>query len=446
VRDQNRHLIIYFIGLAVFGLVMSMGTYNPAYPFILDKLPYIRAPGRFLLLWTFSLAVLAGIFLAGLLKIVSSTSQRWLFKRAAYVMTAFSLITIAIVVWWNATDSTILSELRAQGYLADADPELLPALLQRSTLTLAATLVFITILFWLGRYSTVRSYVWGWLAITLLIVEMFSFARPLITPFPLELLVDPQNPLARLVIDPGQVRMDSGRGGPNYLLPTLLHVDNGEENVSLLNLLKTRKKGRQLLSASYIVLTTPSNDPELELVQQEDSAFLYRHMNTSPRIYATDSVKLVRNNYEALDIVSRDSFNQFDQSVLTLSSDEAPFSVQELGLNTTATGLVNFSGEYIAYENNLITAQLVVDRPSMVIFSELYFPGWWATVNGEPRKIWLANYAFRGVMVEAGEHIIEMRYLPQSFLLGAAVSLVTFSVILFTSIWLVIKSLRQSHP
>ena len=36
-----------------------------------------------------------------------------------------------------------------------------------------------------------------------------------------------------------------------------------------------------------------------------------------------------------------------------------------------------------------------------------------------------ANYAFRGVPVNPGEHIIEMRFAPDSFRLGATISLAT---------------------
>jgi hypothetical protein len=439
VRDQNRKLIFYFAGMALFALVMSMGTYNPMYNFILDKLPYIRAPGRFLLIWTFSLAILAGIFLDGLLRILLSANERSLFKRAVYVTTALALIAIAIVIWWNANDTNMLSQLQLQGYLANHDPNRVEVLLQRSTLIFAVTLLLVTGLFWLATLPAVKSSHWGWLAISILVIEMVLFARPLVRPFPISKLIDPQNPLANLDIDPSEVRIDGYREPPNYLTPTLDHVKNGEEHLALMNLLRDREKAQQILSASYYASIKPIDHPDVELVQQKDSVFLYRHKNTSPRIYAADSISLVNSDDLALELVLGDSFNQIEQSALTISPEEESASVQDLGLSETERGEVNFLGEYISYGNNRILAKVALDRPAIVVFNELYYPGWQATVDGEQAEIYKTNYTFRGVIVSEGEHIIEMRFSPPNFRFGVAISITIAIVMSSISLWALVR-------
>ena len=55
----------------------------------------------------------------------------------------------------------------------------------------------------------------------------------------------------------------------------------------------------------------------------------------------------------------------------------------------------------------------------MVLISENYFPGWTATVDGKPAKIYEAYGAVRGVAVGPGSHRIEMAYRPMSVYLGA---------------------------
>lgn len=439
VRDQNRHLTIYLIGMALFALVMSMGTYNPIYTFIYDKLPYIRAPGRFLLLWTFSFAILAGIFLDELLKLLSSTNERLPFKRIAYTETAITLILIALIIWWNANDSTILSQLHVSGNLANYDPIHVQALLQRSTLIVAITLTLVTGLFWLATIPAVKSNHWGWLTIAILVFELVLFARPLVRPYPVNKLIDPQNPLANLEIDPSAVRIDGYREPPNYLVPTLHHVQNGEEHIALRNLLKDKEKGQQLLSASYYATNEPIEDPDIELIQQKESAFLYRHVNTSPRIYASDSVSIVQNDVDALDFILATTFNQYEQSVLTIVPENEFASAQDLGLSETAVGAVNFSGEYITYGNNEISAHVFLDRPAIVIFNELYYPGWQATIDGEQTDILKTNYIFRGVIVEKGEHTIEMRFSPPIFRLGVMISLTTAIIMVMISLWIFIR-------
>jgi hypothetical protein len=56
----------------------------------------------------------------------------------------------------------------------------------------------------------------------------------------------------------------------------------------------------------------------------------------------------------------------------------------------------------------------------MVIASEAYFPGWMATVDGQPAAIHEVYGALRGVAAPPGEHRIEMRYRPASVRWGAA--------------------------
>ena len=58
----------------------------------------------------------------------------------------------------------------------------------------------------------------------------------------------------------------------------------------------------------------------------------------------------------------------------------------------------------------------------MVIDADTYFPGWVATVDGQPAPVYEAYGFLRGVVVEAGAHRIEMRYRPKSVYWGAALT------------------------
>ena len=51
--------------------------------------------------------------------------------------------------------------------------------------------------------------------------------------------------------------------------------------------------------------------------------------------------------------------------------------------------------------------------------ADTYFPGWVATVDGQPAPVYEAYGFLRGVVVEAGAHRIEMRYRPKSVYWGA---------------------------
>ncbi len=55
----------------------------------------------------------------------------------------------------------------------------------------------------------------------------------------------------------------------------------------------------------------------------------------------------------------------------------------------------------------------------MVIAGETYGPGWQASVDGKPARLYEVYSALRGVVVDAGRHRVEMRYRPKSVFFGA---------------------------
>ncbi|HEV2691247.1 MAG TPA: YfhO family protein [Bryobacteraceae bacterium] len=68
------------------------------------------------------------------------------------------------------------------------------------------------------------------------------------------------------------------------------------------------------------------------------------------------------------------------------------------------------------------SVMLLTDSPcrSMVVLADAWCPGWKATVDGKPAKLWKVYNAVRGVVVEAGQHEVVMVYRPSSVFIGAA--------------------------
>jgi hypothetical protein len=65
------------------------------------------------------------------------------------------------------------------------------------------------------------------------------------------------------------------------------------------------------------------------------------------------------------------------------------------------------------------------EEPGFLVLTDTWFPGWRATVQGEPAPIHHANYLFRAVPVAAGVSSVVFEYRPQSLRIGALVSGVT---------------------
>ena len=62
---------------------------------------------------------------------------------------------------------------------------------------------------------------------------------------------------------------------------------------------------------------------------------------------------------------------------------------------------------------------------SLVVLADTYYPGWKATVDGEDTEIVRTQHLLRGVVVPAGTHTVEFRYVPWSWRVGWIVSLLT---------------------
>jgi len=70
-----------------------------------------------------------------------------------------------------------------------------------------------------------------------------------------------------------------------------------------------------------------------------------------------------------------------------------------------------------------------------LVLSDVYDPGWKAWVDGEPTKIYKADYLFRAVRVPAGEHTVTFRYFPRFLIPGILLALLA----LLTGVFLLFK-------
>jgi hypothetical protein len=76
----------------------------------------------------------------------------------------------------------------------------------------------------------------------------------------------------------------------------------------------------------------------------------------------------------------------------------------------------------IYYKPNEIKIQTDTETDGLLFLSDNYYPGWHASVDNVPTKIYRADYAFKAIPVKAGRHIIYLNYMPKSFIYGAIIS------------------------
>ena len=88
-----------------------------------------------------------------------------------------------------------------------------------------------------------------------------------------------------------------------------------------------------------------------------------------------------------------------------------------------------FSFQKFEVSANWIAFEAKLSEDGHVLLNEIDYPGWQATIDGQPAGILRADGLFRAVWAPAGVHRIEFRFWPRLLLPGAAISLATLVVV-----------------
>lgn len=74
--------------------------------------------------------------------------------------------------------------------------------------------------------------------------------------------------------------------------------------------------------------------------------------------------------------------------------------------------------EVLAYGPNRARFGVHGDEDALLVLSDIHYPGWTATLDGQPTPLYKTNGIFRGVIVPPGDHVVEMRFFPTSLKVG----------------------------
>src|SRR6185436_16285106 len=95
----------------------------------------------------------------------------------------------------------------------------------------------------------------------------------------------------------------------------------------------------------------------------------------------------------------------------------------------------------VAYEPNYVAIETNCSRASLLVVSEIFYPGWEAWVDGQPTSIFVTDYLLRGVALSKGNHRVEMRYRAPGARRGAYVT--GLSLLLFIGLFVYSRVSRK---
>ncbi|MGE5603276.1 MAG: YfhO family protein, partial [Nitrososphaerales archaeon] len=102
----------------------------------------------------------------------------------------------------------------------------------------------------------------------------------------------------------------------------------------------------------------------------------------------------------------------------------APASAAGPGEGVT---MASYTGEQQSY-------RVQAKAPGLLVVADAWYPGWRATVDGQPAEILRANLLYRAVALQPGEHEVVFEYEPRSWRAGVIVSLAALLALIVTGL------------
>ena len=411
---RSRFPFGFFAILVPLAFILAMGRYTPFYKWLYRYAPtfdQVRAPARLILLADLGLAALAAYGLDWLSRI----RMRWK-NLGAWV----GLATVA-------AGGIFLSVGLPWAREAVPPQRLLQA--ERAIVTAAVLLGLTGACVWLIRRSGRRRWM-SWLFPLLLVVDLIGLGAGL--------EIEPHDPTVgfrhadiadflRQDTDLFRVEAAAGAWQPDaameYGLYDIGGVYNplelapyrayrwaavGERDASLYNLM-----GVKYVLADKGAL---SDDEGLELLYTKNRQIdVYLNPNALPRAFMVHRSQIVADHTAAW------------QAIHTPEFDPAQMVVLEHGTPLAADpGAEKATVSFLRYGLNEIELEACTPVSGFLVLSDVYYPGWRATVDGLPAEVLRADYVFRAVSLLPGEHTVRMVFDPWPWRVGLIVSLITW--------------------
>ena len=146
---------------------------------------------------------------------------------------------------------------------------------------------------------------------------------------------------------------------------------------------------------------------------------IYENLDVLPRAFIVHRAVVAGDDETALALMQDTTFDPAAEIVLAADERKRQL-VGVIGEQATgdlaSTHIVSYKPEAVEIEAELAT-------PGYMVLTDAWYPGWEATVDGEPATIQRADILFRAVALDAGRHRIVFTFRPVSLRIGAGTSL-----------------------
>ena len=428
-NEGGKRVEVFFFFLAALSLFLALGKYNPIYPLIyrLPGFNSFRIPAQIIFLYSFSLAVLSGI---GLDRI---SAGQWSFRRGFVPFALFvgGILAVAAVGvhFFPYRFFFLLFQHLSEGPVTHADLSLLYCRVSVSVNRAALFFFLPLFLLWAVKARRLRTGFFGVIACAMLFFDLYLFGAQFVRSYEFVTPVEKKQLLDRLPktpVDGRVVTMDAEFGtndGLMYRFPSI----QGYDPLILKTYADFVLSSQGFPPDDHVVNMGWIANPKAKLIE----LLHVKHIVFSGQVRTVEEgmpyayfveQAIFNDRHDILSYMKSDAF--IPEKAVMLEGEPRPGKIQGVQTYEPLTA----SYRLLSYGHEEIRLEASLNRPAYLVLSEIFYPGWYASVNGRKAEILRGNYTFRVIPLEAGEHEVRLYFVSWPFRIGAVVSLLALGL------------------
>jgi hypothetical protein len=170
---------------------------------------------------------------------------------------------------------------------------------------------------------------------------------------------------------------------------------------------------------------------------------IYRNRNALPRAFLVHEAKIEPDRIEGIEVTRR--FDVDPRHTVLLPSGAETLSELKGTAESPSEGEGAESVRAAHYSANRVELEVQANAPGWVVLVDTWYPGWEATLDGQPVAIEKAFYAYRAVKVDRGKQTIVMQFRPSAWVLGRLLSLLTLAGVVVGLVGLLVIARRRTR-
>jgi hypothetical protein len=175
----------------------------------------------------------------------------------------------------------------------------------------------------------------------------------------------------------------------------------------------------KMMNVKYFIATQQLAHPKLKLIEQDsqNKLFAYKFADFTSRAYFVDTAIVIEDSYKRLEKLNDPLFDPTETAIVEEDIGE---------IYSPDSSLVNV----VDYNPNKLTLNVYTDKKALLVISEMHYPpAWHAYIDKKEALVYRANHALQSVIVEPGNHTIELVCHPDSYFFYKNISIASVSLI-----------------